>query len=96
MDALKLLEQDHAKVKDLFEQAESADQSKQKTVFNEIKTELEMHARIEESVFYPAIQRHNELKGMVDEALKEHQKVKTLLKEMDTLPVTISMPSSRN
>ncbi|MPZ77735.1 MAG: hemerythrin domain-containing protein [Deltaproteobacteria bacterium] len=85
MDALELLKQDHAKVKELFEEAESADQNEQKTIFKQIKTELEVHAHIEESVFYPAMQKFNELKEMVRESVEEHNKVKTLLKEMDTL-----------
>ena len=85
MDALELLKQDHAKVKELFEEAESADQNEQKAIFNRIKTELEVHAQIEESVFYPAMQKFNELKEMVRESLEEHNKVKPLLKELDGL-----------
>ena len=83
MDALELLKQDHAKVKKLFEQAEDADEKEQQSIFTQIKTELEIHAEIEESVFYPAMQRYNELKDMVAESLEEHNKVKTLLKEME-------------
>jgi hemerythrin superfamily protein len=74
MDALELLKQDHAKVKELFEQAESADGREQKAIFAQIKTELESHTQIEESVFYPAMQRYD-----------EHNNVKTLLQEMATL-----------
>ena len=85
MDALELLEQDHAKVKKLFEQAEDADEKEQRAIFTQIKTELEIHTQIEESFFYPAMQRYNELKDMVAESLEEHNKVKTLLKEMDSL-----------
>ena len=83
MDALELLKQDHAKVKKLFEQAEDADQEEQRSIFAQIKIELEIHTEIEESVFYPAMQRYNELKDMVAESLEEHNKVKTLLKEME-------------
>jgi hemerythrin superfamily protein len=85
MDALELLKQDHAKVKELFEEAESADQNEQRAIFNRIKTELEIHTQIEESVFYPAMQRFNDLKEMVRESLEEHNKVKTLLNEMANL-----------
>jgi hemerythrin superfamily protein len=56
MDALELLKQDHAKVKELLERAEGAEQGKeQNAIFNQIKKELETHARIEEDVFYPAV-----------------------------------------
>jgi hemerythrin superfamily protein len=83
MDALELLEQDHAKVKKLFEQAEDADQKEQQAIFTQIKNELEVHTYIEETVFYPAMQRYKELKDMVAESLEEHNKVKTLLNEME-------------
>jgi hemerythrin superfamily protein len=86
MDALELLKEDHQMVKDLFEQAEGTDDQKEKEkIFDDIKTELETHARIEETVFYPAMEKHEELKKMVTEALEEHKQVKTLLREIDNL-----------
>ena len=85
MDALELLKKDHQKVKELFEQAEEAEGKEQQKLFEQIKTELETHARIEETVFYPAVQKHQELKDMVLESLEEHKQIKTLLKEMDNL-----------
>ncbi len=85
MDALELLKQDHQKVKELFEKAEEAEGKEQEKIFDQIKTELETHARIEETVFYPAVQEHEELKDMVLESLEEHKQIKTLLREMDNL-----------
>jgi hemerythrin superfamily protein len=86
MEALELLKEDHQKVKELFEQAEDCEPgTEQKRIFRQIKTELETHTRIEESVFYPAMQKHEELKAMVRESLEEHKKVKSLLKEMENL-----------
>jgi hemerythrin superfamily protein len=86
MDALELLKQDHATVKELLEQAESATQTEEcAVIFDKIKTELETHARIEETVFYPAVQKNEELKDMVLESIEEHKQVKTLLREMDSL-----------
>jgi hemerythrin superfamily protein len=86
MNALDLLTQDHQKVKELFEQAEEAEeQNEKKEIFKEIKEELETHARIEESVFYPAMEKHEELKDMVLESYEEHKQIKTLLGELDDL-----------
>jgi hemerythrin superfamily protein len=86
MDALELLKQDHQKVKKLFEQAEAMEEGKeQKQIFGQIKKELDAHARIEETVFYPAMEKYEELKDMVLEAIEEHKQVKTLLREMDEL-----------
>lgn len=83
MDALELLKQDHQKVKELLGAAkETDDRKEQKQLFKEIKTELETHARIEETIFYPAMQEHMELKDMVFESIEEHRQVKTLLREL--------------
>src|SRR4030095_10549649 len=86
MDALKLLKEDHLKVKKLFEQAEGTEDEKKKTqIFGEIKRELETHAHIEETIFYPAMEQYAELTDMVMESYEEHKQIKTLLKEIDNL-----------
>ena len=83
MNALELLKQDHQKVKKLLTSAtETEDKSEQKRLFREIRTELETHARLEETIFYPAVQEHKELASMVFESLEEHRQVKTLLREL--------------
>lgn len=86
MDALELLKEDHQKVKELFEEVEGTEDQREKTrIFSEIQGELETHARIEETVFYPAMEQHEELKDMVLESIEEHKQIKTLLKEIDNL-----------
>ena len=84
MDALELLKQDHQKVKDLFQQAEDAEGGELKKICEQIKTELEMHAHIEETIFYPAMEKYDELKEMVQESREEHQEIKNLLEEMSS------------
>ena len=87
MDALELLKQDHQNVKELFQQADGTqDSNERKQLFNQIEAELEIHAHIEETVFYPALEEREELKDMVAEAREEHQEVKALLEEMEDLP----------
>ncbi len=86
MDALELLKTDHKKVKELFKKAEgNENQKQQKQLFEQIKTELETHTHIEETVFYPDVAKQEELKDMVLESLEEHKQVKTLLREMENL-----------
>jgi hemerythrin superfamily protein len=86
MNALEVLKQDHQKVKGLFKEATgSPDQNKRKELFDKIDTELEIHAHIEETVFYPALETHEELKDLVAEALEEHQEVKIMLEELEEL-----------
>jgi hemerythrin superfamily protein len=83
MDALELLKQDHQKVKKLLTSAtKTEDKKEQRRLFREIKTELETHARLEETIFYPAVQEHEELASMVFESIEEHRQVKTLLRDM--------------
>jgi len=86
MNALEVLKQDHQKVKVLFQEArQGTDRNKRKELFDKIDTELEIHAHIEETVFYPALETHEELKDMVAEALEEHQEVKIMLEELEEL-----------
>jgi iron-sulfur cluster repair protein YtfE (RIC family) len=85
MDALELLKQDHQKMQGLFKETEGADNSRKKQLFDQIDTELEIHAHIEETVFYPAIEKHEELKDMVAEARDEHAEVRTMLQEIEEL-----------
>jgi Hemerythrin HHE cation binding domain len=73
-------------VKQLFVQGqETEDKKRQKQIFKEIKAELEMHARIEETIFYPAMEEHEELKDMVLESLEEHRQMKAILRELSRL-----------
>lgn len=86
MNALELLKKDHQKVSDLFAQTEVAGSEKNhRQLFEKIRTELETHTHIEETVFYPALKKHEDLKDMVAEAYEEHKQVKTLLREIEAL-----------
>jgi hemerythrin superfamily protein len=85
MDALELLKQDHEKVSQLLDRGQEADPKQRKQIFKEIKNELDTHARIEETIFYPALEEHEELKDMVLESLEEHKQMKTVLRELAKL-----------
>lgn len=86
MDALQLLQRDHRKVKILFQEAKDAkDSAQKKQIFDKIDTELEIHTHIEETVFYPAIERRDEFKEMVAEALEAHDEAKTLIDKLEDL-----------
>jgi Hemerythrin HHE cation binding domain len=55
MNAIELLKADHAKVQELFRQYEKAG-GQQREIAEQIFTELEIHATLEEELFYPALQ----------------------------------------
>ena len=55
IDAMTLLKTDHRKVKNLFARYESAGDFRTKHLIAEqVFTELDLHAQLEENVFYPA------------------------------------------
>jgi iron-sulfur cluster repair protein YtfE (RIC family) len=61
VDALKLLREDHEKVKKLLSDIESTTERAVKTRTSELaqlKQELTIHEAIEEEIFYPALKDH--------------------------------------
>jgi iron-sulfur cluster repair protein YtfE (RIC family) len=87
MNALELLKSDHRVVAGLFKQARSVDAKQQPPIFAKIKAELDTHAHIEETIFYPKLQAegNKELVDIVLEGIEEHRQVKMFLKELDAL-----------
>jgi len=92
MDAIELLTSDHNKVRELFAKFNGGGgltglvrrtvgsvsaQERQRSI-DQVCKELETHTRIEEQIFYPAVQEldDSELDHQVREALDEHAKVK--------------------
>src|SRR3546814_1574863 len=82
-DATKLLAEGHRKVEELFEKFEKTKgaEKKQKIV-HEICTELNVHTRIEEEIFYPALRGKIE-EDDLDEAYVEHDSAKALILELE-------------
>jgi iron-sulfur cluster repair protein YtfE (RIC family) len=91
VDALKVLKQDHQKVKTLFGEVESLGDranAQRKKLFQQIDEELTVHSQIEEKIFYPEFRRHaqdSEEKEEVLEAYEEHNIVKNLIHELEDL-----------
>ena len=82
-NAIEMLREDHRKVKKLFEDFQHAeeDQSKEQIVENTVH-ELEVHAALEEEIFYPAAEEQIGEKESIDEAREEHHVVKLLIGEL--------------
>jgi len=83
-DVTKLLEQDHRDVEDLFAKAESTSGSAKQQVVTKIASELTIHAQVEEDFVYPAM-RDAGLGDLVQEAEEEHQKVKDLVAQLESM-----------
>jgi len=87
MNAIELLEADHAVVAELFEKVKGSDDKDHPALFNQIKAELDVHTHIEETIFYPKMEDegNEELADIVREGIEEHRQVKMFLKELDAL-----------
>jgi hypothetical protein len=82
MDAFELLKRDHEKVSELFKEIESASGNVKLQVFSRLKGELDIHAHIEETILYPALEKTEEAREITLEAYEEHKVVKDLLAEL--------------
>ena len=83
--AVALLKEDHARVKELFDQFEKAKSRPAKLkIVRAALTELKVHAAIEEELFYPAVRKPIG-KEVMNEADEEHHVAKLLIAELDTM-----------
>ena len=91
MDAITLLKTDHEKVSGIFDQLEETTERAEKTreeLFTKLKQELDLHAHVEEKIFYPALKEAEETREITMEGIQEHHVVKVLLRELDAMAVT--------
>ena len=84
MKATRLLKDDHGAVKKLFAEfgrtTARAPKRRQQLV-DEIAKKLEVHSKIEEEIFYPAVRRLSSGQSRVSEAESEHRQVDGLVAE---------------
>jgi hemerythrin superfamily protein len=89
-DAVALIKADHREVEKLFHEFEDAGDRAYKTkqqLVSQIIKELEVHATVEEEIYYPAVEAKAKKDGkeLVAEAVEEHHVVKVLLGELATM-----------
>lgn len=90
MIATELLKNDHKEAISLIEELEAADDQVGTDptfteTFNRLNELLQMHTRIEEEVFYPAMKEFDESRDLVREFYKEHKEVDRLLAQLSTM-----------
>ena len=89
MDATELLMKDHENVQGLFAQFERASEDAQKKsmLFEKIKDELQMHTKVEEEIFYPAVEELpiERAKDDIERSIQDHEEVDALLDELQSL-----------
>ena len=90
MDAFKLLEEDHKKVKKLLGELEDTTERGVKTreeLFAKIKQEMLVHETIEEELLYPTLKEHDKTKEVSLEGYEEHHVVNEIMAELEETPV---------
>lgn len=88
MNAFALLKEDHKRVAGILEKIDATTERAVKTreeLFTQLKTELDIHAEIEETIFYPVLEKHDETRDITLEGIEEHRIVKELLAELDAM-----------
>ena len=86
--AIELLKRDHADVKKAFKEFEKAkykDPNACKAFLASICKAIEMHAKVEEEIFYPAVRAKIKDEDLMNEAQVEHNSAKTLIAEIEKL-----------
>ena len=75
MNAFTLLKEDHEKVAGILEKIDGTTERATKgreELFAQLKNELDVHARIEEEILYPALEEYEETRAISLEAYEEH------------------------
>lgn len=95
-NAIDLLKEDHARVKKLFkafEKAKEGDHEAIEDIITTACTELKVHSKIEEEIFYPAVraQANHELEELLNEAKVEHGSVDALVEKLMTVKMDDDM-----
>ena len=89
MKATELLRNAHALFRRLVAEHRGSSPEKKREIFRTLKKELEIHAKVEEELFYPAVVklRSGEARAIVRNGLEEHQALEGLLAEIDQMDV---------
>ena len=88
-NAINLLTEDHAKVRNMFKQFEKTkekmDDSEKSELVQQICMELTLHTQVEEEIFYPAAREAIEEQDLLDEAEVEHASAKELISQLQSM-----------
>lgn len=94
-DAIKLLTEDHNKVKKLFKEFEKLskknDEEGKEELAAQICKELTVHAQLEEEIFYPAVREAIDDDELMNEAMVEHGSAKDLIAQIQSMAASDPM-----
>lgn len=86
-NAIDILTADHRVVDGYFHKVKEHEDANHTKTYKNIQFELDAHAHIEETIFYPYLLKHGnkDLKKIVREGIEEHRQMKLFLAELDEL-----------
>lgn len=96
-NAIDLLKEDHARVKQSFKDFEKLDQADTATLQEMVRAvcaELKVHATIEEEIFYPAVREAIDDEDLMNEAMVEHASAKDLIEQLEGMKADDPMLSA--
>lgn len=88
MNAIELLQKDHARASDLFQRLLKTDTGEKRLrekLFDDLRQSLDVHMQLEEQLLFPALESVPETADMVHAALEEHGRVKQLLHRLEEM-----------
>jgi hypothetical protein len=90
VDGLKLLKDDHDKVKAMLKKLDDTTERAEVTRtegLQALKQELTVHETIEEEILYPALKEFAKTKDIALEGYEEHHVVDTIMAELEQTPI---------
>lgn len=87
MDAIEMLKKEHKGAKGVMEEIIKLSGAKRKKLFETLKGELEIHDKVEEQIFYPAVQNNPKASSFPGVDKKAHEEVEAALAALDKVPV---------
>lgn len=82
-DIFQILIKDHQEVTQMMKQIARGGKDVEQTI-SQLGEELNQHMRLEESLFYPVLQKagNEELSDLIDESLAEHREIKQIMEQV--------------
>lgn len=89
---LDLLKSDHEKIKSMLDDYKGMDFNNKSDKINEIAENLAIHMEMEESLFYPRVQKISDIASeSIEEAIDEHSEARDHLSELMAAPDEMEM-----
>lgn len=83
MEFLQWLKNEHDTVRQLLQKLPEADERTREKLFQQVRTELSVHHRLEEKYLYPLGEGYAPTRGIAEHAIEETHKTEEMLDQLD-------------